>query len=299
VLADHHGNTVHLGERDCSIQRRHQKLIEEAPSPAMTPQLRERMGRVAVDLARAADYRNAGTVEFLLDEDGRFYFMEMNTRLQVEHPVTEQVTFIDLVRQQIRIAAGEKLDIAQEDVQIRGHSFEVRINAEDPLRGFMPALGRINRYIPPAGPGVRMDSSAYEGYQIPSLYDSMVGKLITYGRDRQQAIEKMRRALGEFIVTGICTTIPFHKYVFDHPQFIGGDFHTGFVEEHFSDKQITKMLRSVDEQENVEHIALAAALQYFIDKTDLLTSNAAGDREGGHRWSVVHRLGNTTFLPGA
>jgi acetyl-CoA carboxylase biotin carboxylase subunit len=298
VLADQHGNVVHLGERDCSIQRRYQKLIEEAPSPFMTPELRERMGGVAVALARAANYTNAGTVEFLLDEGGRFYFMEMNTRLQVEHPVTEQVTFIDLVRQQIRIAAGEELDIKQEDVQIRGHSFEVRINAEDALRGFMPALGRINRWIPPAGAGVRMDSCAYEGYNIPSLYDSMVGKLITYGRDRQQAIQKMRRALDEFIVTGVSTTIPFHKYVFDHPDFVQGNFHTGFVEEHFSDAQITKMLRSVAEQENVEHIALAAALQYYIDKTDLLSSNSAGDREGGHRWSVVHRLGATSFLPG-
>jgi acetyl-CoA carboxylase biotin carboxylase subunit len=299
VLADQHGEVIHLGERDCSIQRRHQKLIEEAPSPAMTPQLRERMGGVAVALARAADYTNAGTIEFLLDNDGRFYFMEMNTRLQVEHPVTEQVTFIDLVRQQVRIAAGEPLRIAQEDVQIRGHSFEVRINAEDPLRGFIPALGRINRYIAPAGPGVRMDACAYEGYTIPSQYDSMVGKLITYARNREQAMQKMRRALGEFIVTGIGTTIPFHKYVFDHPQFISGDFHTTFVEEHFSDEQVRAMLRSAPEQENVEHIALAAALQYYIEKTDLLASNANADRDGGQRWSTVHRLGATTYLPGS
>jgi acetyl-CoA carboxylase, biotin carboxylase subunit len=299
VLADHHGNVIHLGERDCSIQRRHQKLIEEAPSPALTPELRERMGAVAVNLARAAGYTNAGTVEFLLDAKGDFYFMEMNTRLQVEHPVTEQVTFIDLVRQQIRIAAGEPLDIRQEDVQIRGWSFEVRINAEDPLRGFMPALGRLNRYIPPSGPGVRMDSCVYEGYNIPSLYDSMVGKLITYGRDRQQAIERMRRALREFIVTGVCSTIPFHKYVFDHPVFVGGDFHTGFVEEHFSDAQIGALLRSSGEQESVEHIALAAALQYYLEKTDILTSNYAGDREAGRRWSIAHRLANTSFLPGA
>jgi acetyl-CoA carboxylase biotin carboxylase subunit len=297
ILADHHGNVVHLGERDCSIQRRHQKLIEEAPSPALTPELRERMGQVAVDLARAANYTNAGTVEFLLDKNGEFYFMEMNTRLQVEHPVTEMVTFIDLVRQQIRVAAGEPLDFTQADIQLRGWSFEVRINAEDPLRQFMPALGRLNRFIPPAGSGVRLDSCAYEGYDIPTQYDSMVGKLITYGRSRQQAIEKMRRALDEFIITGVRTTIPFHRYVFDHPDFVSGNFDTGFIEKHFSDEQVTAQMRSPDEVENIEHIAMAAALHYYLQKENVLESNQAVDREAGRRWSVVHRLGSTSYLP--
>jgi len=181
IFGDKHGRIMHLGERDCSIQRRHQKLLEEAPSPALTPELRAEMGATAVKLAQAAGYTNAGTVEFLLDQKGNYYFMEMNTRLQVEHPVTEMVTFVDLVDAQIRIAAGERLHLKQEDIQIRGWSFEARINAEDPLRGFMPDMGKLMRYLPPAGGGVRLDSCAYEGYRIPSQYDSMIGKLITFG----------------------------------------------------------------------------------------------------------------------
>ena len=219
------------------------------------------MGATAVALAKAAGYSNAGTVEFLLDGEGRYYFMEMNTRLQVEHPVTEMVTFIDLVRAQIHIAAGDPLHIKQEDVVLRGWSIEARINAEDPLRGFLPALGTLNRYIPPAGGGVRLDSCAYEGYTIPQQYDSMVAKLITFGRDRERAIAKMRRALDEFIVTGVRTTIPFHRFVFDHPVFVSGAFHTGFVEEHFSDAHVAALLRSMGEDDNLEHVALAAALQ--------------------------------------
>ncbi|MCC7478712.1 acetyl-CoA carboxylase biotin carboxylase subunit [bacterium] len=297
VMGDRHGNVIHLGERDCSIQRRHQKLIEEAPSPALTPELREEMGSVAVRLAKAAGYYNAGTVEFLLDKQGRYYFMEMNTRLQVEHPVTELVSFVDLVREQIRVAAGMPLSVKQEDVQLRGWAIEARINAEDPLKGFVPALGRINRYIPPAGGGVRLDSCAYEGFTIPSHYDSMVAKLICYGRDREDAILKMRRALSEYIITGVRTTIPFHRYVFEHPVFTGGDFHTGFIEEHFSDESVANMVRSPGEHANIEHIALAAALEYFLERTALIKSNQAADREAGRRWSIVGRLGATSYLP--
>jgi acetyl-CoA carboxylase biotin carboxylase subunit len=298
VLADQHGHVVHLGERDCSVQRRHQKLIEEAPSPALDPELRERMGATAVALARAADYVNAGTVEFLLDHQRNFYFMEMNTRLQVEHPVTEMVYGVDLVRWQILIAAGEHLTLQQEQLRPRGWAFEARINAEDPLKGFIPALGRLNRYIAPAGNGVRMDSCAYEGYTIPSQYDSMVAKLITYASSREAAIGKMLRALDEFIVTGIKTTIPFHRFVFDHPVFRGGSFDTGFVEQHFSDEQVKALLHSSGEKAEEEHIALAAALQYYLERTAMVSSNARDDDEAGRRWTVVNRLSSTTFIPG-
>jgi acetyl-CoA carboxylase biotin carboxylase subunit len=298
ILADHHGNCIHLGERDCSIQRRHQKLIEEAPSPALTPELREEMGATAVALAKEADYTNAGTVEFLLDQDGNYYFMEMNTRLQVEHPVTEMVTFVDLVEAQIRIAAGDELWLAQDDIQIRGWAFEARINAEDPMKGFTPALGRLNRYIAPAGGGVRVDSCAYESYEIPSHYDSMVGKLIAFGRTREKAIDKMLRALSEYIVTGVKTTIPFHHYVFQHPVFVGGNFHTGFIEEHFSDERIREMIESSAEQTGAERVALAAALQYYLHRTALVSSNEQLEAEASLRWKLVHRLGATSYLPG-
>ncbi|MCH7472455.1 acetyl-CoA carboxylase biotin carboxylase subunit [bacterium] len=297
ILADHHGSIIHLGERDCSIQRRYQKLIEEAPSTALTPELRAEMGAAAVAIARQADYTNAGTVEFLLDEDGKYYFMEMNTRLQVEHPVTELVTFVDLAGAQIHIAAGEPLFLRQEEVHIRGWAIEVRINAEDPLRGFAPDLGRLNRYIPPSGAGIRLDSCAYEGYTIPAQYDSMVGKLIAYGRTRRQAIDKMKRALHEFIITGVRTTIPFHRYVFEHPVFLEGNFNTGFINEHFSDEQVAAMLHSPSEHANAEHIALAAALQYYLERTTLISSNMAEDREASKRWQLVHRMGSTSYLP--
>ena len=297
VLADQHGNCIHLGERDCSVQRRHQKLIEEAPSPALTPELRERMGQTSVALAQAAGYVNAGTVEYLLDSSGEFYFMEMNTRLQVEHPVTEMITGIDLVREQIRIAAGEKLSLAQEDVRISGWSFEARINAEDPFRGFSPALGRLNRYIPPAGPGIRLDSCAYEGYEIPSHYDSMVAKLITYGRDREHAMARMRRALSEFIVTGVRSTIPFHQFVFDHPVFVSGDFHTGFIEENFKESQVRKLMDSLAEHKTMEQVGLAAALSYYMERTELINSNSAAEYEAARRWQIVNRLSSTSYIP--
>ncbi|MFS8513239.1 MAG: acetyl-CoA carboxylase biotin carboxylase subunit, partial [Planifilum fulgidum] len=220
ILADQHGNVIHLGERDCSIQRRYQKLIEEAPSPALTPELRERMGQAAVAAAKAVNYSGAGTVEFLLDRDGNFYFMEMNTRIQVEHPVTEWITGVDLVKEQIRVAAGEPLSIRQEDVKLDGWAIECRINAEDPDRNFMPSPGTIQFYLPPGGAGVRVDSAAYSGYRIPPYYDSMIAKLIVWGKDRDEAIRRMVRALSEFAIEGVKTTIPFHLKLLNHPKFL-------------------------------------------------------------------------------
>lgn len=229
ILADAHGQTVHLGERDCSVQRRHQKLIEESPSPAMTPALRETMGRAAVAAARAVGYVNAGTIEFLLDEDGRFYFMEMNTRIQVEHPVTEEVVGVDLVKLQLRIAAGERLPFRQEDILLRGHAIECRVNAEDPEE-FLPSPGKIAALRLPGGPGVRVDTHAYAGYTIPPYYDSLIAKLIVRGQDRTESLSRMRRALQEFLVQGIKTTIPFHLRVMDHPDFVKGAVSTNFLE---------------------------------------------------------------------
>lgn len=231
VLADSHGNAVHLYERDCSIQRRHQKLIEEAPSPALTVETRQAMGDAALKLVRAVGYENAGTVEFLLDTDGRFYFMEMNTRVQVEHPVTEQVTGVDVIKEQIRIAAGLPMKHArQEDIVLRGHAIEFRINAEDPAHGFRPHPGRIGVYSPPGGFGVRVDSHVYSGYDVPPTYDSLLGKLIVWGETRDEAIARGHRALDEFIVTGIPTTIPFHLEVLDIDAFRRGEVYTDFVD---------------------------------------------------------------------
>ena len=233
VLADRHGNVIHLGERDCSLQRRHQKLIEESPCPVMTKGLRKRMGEAAKRLCKAAGYVNAGTVEFLLDADGKFYFMEMNARIQVEHPVTEMVTGIDLIKAQIRVAAGETLPWKQEDVKLHGHAIECRINAENPEEEFRPSPGRITQYIPPGGPGVRVDSHVYAGYRIPPHYDSMIGKLIVWGNTREDAIRRLERALEEFVVEGVETTIPFHREVILHPQFRKGEFDTEFIESRF------------------------------------------------------------------
>jgi acetyl-CoA/propionyl-CoA carboxylase biotin carboxyl carrier protein len=230
VLADSHGNVVHLGERDCTIQRRHQKLVEETPSPAVDADLRERIGKIAVDAARACGYRSAGTIEGLLAPDGAYYFMEMNTRIQVEHTVTELVTGIDLVREQLRIAMGEPLGFAQEDVELRGHSIECRINAEDVTQAFLPAPGRITRYREPAGPGVRVDSGVVEGAEISPLYDPMIAKLIVHDRDREHARRRMLRALAEFEIGGVTTLIGFHRALLEHPCFIEGATCHGIVE---------------------------------------------------------------------
>ncbi|HLO12674.1 MULTISPECIES: acetyl-CoA carboxylase biotin carboxylase subunit [Neobacillus] len=233
VLADTYGNTIHLGERDCTIQRRLQKLLEESPSPALDGEIREEMGNAAVKAAKAVDYSGAGTVEFIYDYRNRkFYFMEMNTRIQVEHPVTEMVTGIDLIKEQIRVAQGEKLTVNQQDVTFTGWAIECRINAENPEKNFMPSAGKINMYLPPGGLGVRIDSAAYPGYTIPPYYDSMIAKVITYGSTREEAISRMKRALSEFVVEGIHTTIPFHLKLLDHETFVDGQFNTKFLELH-------------------------------------------------------------------
>ncbi|MGV3489289.1 MAG: acetyl-CoA carboxylase biotin carboxylase subunit, partial [Tuberibacillus sp.] len=232
VLADQHGNVIHLGERDCSIQRRLQKLVEESPSPALSEEKRREMGEASVRAAKAVNYTGAGTIEYIFDKDGNFYFMEMNTRIQVEHPVTEYVTGIDIVKEQIRIASGEPMSIKQEDVTFTGHAIECRVNAENPWKNFMPSPGKVEMYLPPGGPGVRVDSAVYPGYMIPPYYDSMVAKIIVYGNTREEAVAKMRRALGETVVEGIHTTIPFHIKLFEHPVFISGDFNTKFLELH-------------------------------------------------------------------
>jgi acetyl-CoA carboxylase biotin carboxylase subunit len=229
IMGDKHGNVIHLGERDCSVQRRHQKLIEEAPSPAVTPKLREEMGRAAVAGAKAINYVGAGTIEMLLDSDGKFYFMEMNTRIQVEHPVTEMLTGIDLVKEQIRVAAGEKLSV-KELPPLRGHVIECRVNAEDPARNFQPSPGKITAFHPPGGPGVRLDSHVYAGYSVPPFYDSLLAKLIVQGRDRAEALVRMRVALESFVVEGVTTTIPFLARVMQNDRFVRGDVDTKFLE---------------------------------------------------------------------
>ncbi len=239
VLADEHGNCIHLGERDCSIQRRHQKLLEEAPSPVLTSEMREKMGAAAVAACQRVGYANAGTIEFLLDEDGRFYFMEMNTRIQVEHPVTEMVTLLDIVRHQIRIAEGEPLGYKQDEVDIRGHAIECRINAENP-ETFAPSPGLITAFNLPGGPGVRVDTAAYPGYFVPPYYDSMIAKLIVLARTRELAIARMRRALEAMVVEGIKTTIPLHLAIMDDTYFRAGEYSTKFMEQFFERKNGTK-----------------------------------------------------------
>ena len=236
ILADNYGHVIHLGERDCTIQRRHQKLIEESPSPAVDSKLRAKMGEVAIRVAKAANYVNAGTVEFLLDEDGHFYFMEVNARVQVEHPVTEAITGVDIIKEQIRIASGERLSYKQEDIEFNGWAIECRINAEDPDNDFLPSPGRISNCIIPGGPGVRVDTHVYNGYEISPYYDSIIAKLITHGRTRKETVDIMRRALSEFIIEPLKTTISFHRRVVDNPIFLRGQFATDFVERLFEKK---------------------------------------------------------------
>ena len=231
ILGDAYGHVIHLGERDCSIQRRHQKVLEESPSPAMNEALREKMGRAAVQAAKAVGYESAGTIEFLLDKHRNYYFMEMNTRIQVEHPVTEFVTNVDLIKSQIRIAAGEPLNICQEDIEFKGHAIECRINAENPEMNFRPSPGKIERLHLPGGKGIRVDTAVYAGYTIPPYYDSMIAKLIVLGKSRNEAIKKMKSALSEFIVDGIDTNVDFQMEIMNHPKFQSGDFSTDFIEQ--------------------------------------------------------------------
>jgi acetyl-CoA carboxylase biotin carboxylase subunit len=234
ILADNRGNVIHLGERDCSIQRRNQKIVEETPSPLIENKfkdLRKKMGKAAIRIAEMAHYTNAGTVEFIVDDGGNFFFLEVNKRIQVEHPITEEVTGVDLVKQQILIAMGEPLKLSQGDVAIKGHAIECRINAEDPFDDFRPSPGRIEMYYPPGGRGVRLESHVYAGYTIPSMYDSLIAKLVTTGRDRREAMDKMNRALGEYLITGIKTTIPFEQAILQDPNFRRGVYGTSFVEQ--------------------------------------------------------------------
>jgi acetyl-CoA carboxylase biotin carboxylase subunit len=247
ILADKHGSVIHLGERECSLQRRHQKLLEEAPSSAVDEDLRARMGSVAVKAAKAVDYVNAGTIEFLLDKDNNFYFLEMNTRLQVEHPVTEMVTGIDIVKEQIRIARGRTLTYRQEDVRFNGHAIECRINAEDPYNNFMPSTGTITHSLLPTGPGVRVDTGVYPGFEITPYYDPMIAKLIVWGETRAQAILRMRRALEEYRIVGVRTNIPFHQTMMDSHRFMGGQYDTRFVEERFSMEEGEEFRRDYSE----------------------------------------------------
>ena len=264
VLADHHGNTLHLFERECSIQRRHQKVIEEAPSTVLSPEIRKAMGEAAVKVAQACDYVGAGTVEFLLDGDKNFYFLEMNTRLQVEHPVTEMITGIDLVEQQIKIARNEKLGMLQTDLSIKGHAIELRVYAEDPMDGFLPSIGTLNTYIRPDGPGIRLDDGFEEGMTIPIHYDPMLAKLIAYGKDRQEAIQCLLHAIAQYKIDGVSTTLPFGKFVLGHPAFISGNFDTHFVADYFTPETVQQQLG--EERE----IAALVGLKLFLEQLDRL-----------------------------
>lgn len=260
ILADNYGNTVHLFERDCSIQRRHQKVVEEAPSSVLTPKLREQMGAAAVKVAKSCDYVGAGTVEFLLDENLNFYFLEMNTRLQVEHPVTELITGLDLVEQQIHIANGQKLAFTQEDLNITGHAFELRVYAEDPLNNFMPSVGKLEVYRPPSGKNIRVDDGFTEGMQVPIHYDPMLSKLIVYGKTRNEAMQLMLEAISDYNVEGVNTTLSFGKYVFKHEAFRSGDFDTNFVKHHYSEEKI-----KANNEEEAKVAALIALKHYLKD----------------------------------
>ncbi|TDQ33359.1 acetyl-CoA carboxylase biotin carboxylase subunit [Zeaxanthinibacter enoshimensis] len=264
VLSDTHGNTLHLFERECSIQRRHQKVVEEAPSSVLTPKIREAMGQAAINVARACHYVGAGTVEFLLDEDHNFYFLEMNTRLQVEHPVTELITGIDLVEQQIRIARGEELEIRQEDLHIKGHAVELRVYAEDPLDNFMPSIGTLEVYRQPDGSGIRVDDGFEEGMEVPIHYDPMLSKLITYGKNREEAIQRMVEAIAEYKIEGVATTLPFGKFVFEHPAFTSGDFDTHFVKNYYSPEKL------LDQFSEKGRIAALVGLKLFLEKQETL-----------------------------
>lgn len=260
VLADQHGNVVYLFERECSIQRRHQKVIEEAPSAILTPEMREKMGKCAADVARACGYVNAGTVEFIYDADHNFYFLEMNTRLQVEHPVTEMITGLDLVRLQIMVARGEHLPFLQKDLSFKGHAVEVRVYAEDPTNNFLPSIGKLAVYQPPKGPGVRVDDGFTEGMDIPIYYDPMIAKLITYGSNRQEAIDRMLRAIDDYKIEGPETTLPFCKFALQHEAFTSGNFDTSFIAKYFK----PEMLQTASNKEE-EHLAAALALHLWLN----------------------------------
>lgn len=289
IIADSHGNVIHLGERECSIQRRHQKLVEEAPSPFLDDELRKKMGNVAVKAAQAVDYINAGTIEFLVDKDRNFYFLEMNTRLQVEHPVTEMVTGIDIVAEQLRIARGRQLSYTQEQVKFNGHAIECRVNAEDPFNNFIPSTGRITHSILPTGPGVRVDTGVYPGFEITPYYDPMIAKLIVWGETRAQAILRMRRALEEYRIVGVRTNIPFHQTLMDSHRFMGGQFDTRFVEERFSMESASEM-----DEAQAEIAAILATLVSHKETERSAQIVRRNERDTSNwkwvgRWERMHR----------
>ncbi len=280
ILGDNHGNIVYLFERECSIQRRHQKVIEEAPSSVLTPEIRKAMGECAVNVGKACNYTGAGTVEFLLDENKNFYFLEMNTRLQVEHPVTEMITGIDLVKEQIKVARGEKLSFSQNDLKIHGHSLEVRVYAEDPANNFLPDIGKLLTYKRPQGLGVRVDDGFEEGMDIPIYYDPMIAKLVTFGKDREEAINRMIRAIDDYVITGVETTLPFCKFVLKHKAFTSGNFDTHFIKHHFSPEMLAT--ENVDE----EIIAALFGAKLMAKKKLPVKSNIAEAGEGRSKWKA-------------
>jgi acetyl-CoA carboxylase biotin carboxylase subunit len=284
ILCDEHGGAVHLGERECSIQRRHQKLIEESPSPMMTADLRESMGKAAVDIALRTKYVGAGTVEFMVDETGEFYFLEVNTRLQVEHPVTELVTGIDLVKEQIAIAEGKPLAFTQQDVKQHGCAIECRICAEDPQQGFVPSTGKLKNYRMPAGPGVRVDSGVVIFADISIFYDPMFAKLVVWGASRTEAIERMRRALEEFRVSGVKTTLGFHRVLMDNEKFIAGDISTRFLSEEYPDNKFVSLDTTA-----LETAAIATAIDKFVNERKIILKSQAGSSDASSRWTSFYR----------
>jgi acetyl-CoA carboxylase biotin carboxylase subunit len=283
ILADQHGHILYLFERECSIQRRHQKVVEEAPSVVLTPEIRKAMGEAAVNVARSCGYTGAGTVEFLMDDQLNFYFLEMNTRLQVEHPVTEMITGIDLVRQQILVARGEKLSFGQEDLRINGHALELRVYAEDPTNNFLPSVGRLSVYQPPKGHGVRVDDGFSEGMEIPIYYDPMIAKLVTHGADRNEAIARMLRAISEYRIVGVETTLPFGEFVLRHEAFLSGDFDTNFVKQYFDPAALN--------QPKPEEAEIAAMLACFLQSNPPGNTNNASkpdstNRKNNNKWKL-------------
>jgi len=284
ILADSHGNMVYLGERECSIQRRHQKVIEEAPSPIITREMREKMGKAALAIAKGCGYINAGTVEFLVDDSMNFYFLEVNTRLQVEHPVTEMITGIDLVQEQIKIADGRKIEFGQDDIRLRGNAIECRIYAEDPISDFMPSTGTLRSYYEPGGIGVRVDSGVRHGSEIPIFYDPLISKLIAWGKDRPEAVRRMRRALSEYRISGVCTTVNFHLAVMDNNNFRNGKLHTHFIEEEFPDKDFS----GLEGEHILEAAAVSACLYDFLENSKIKTKISAG-KAAGSNWKTAGR----------
>ena len=284
ILCDQHGNAIHLNERECSIQRRHQKVIEESPSPMMTPELRQKMGAAAIDIALKTGYIGAGTVEFMVVEDGSFYFLEVNTRLQVEHPVTEMVTGVDLVKEQIAVAEGGPLRYSQEDIKLDGHAIECRIYAEDPQQGFTPSTGTLNHYRIPAGPGVRVDSGVVIFNEVPIFYDPMIAKLVVWGSDRNEAIKRTRRALLEYRVSGLKTTIGFHLAVLDNNKFVKGDLSTSFLAEEFPDNNYEILDDNI-----LRCAAIAAALNKFTQERKIAIGPKRQNKDDASQWSKYHR----------